>query len=243
MNELLLLSGNDIPFYTAKVNIRQPKIKDIALIGEENFFVGCHLLNFSKDLLKEEDKVSLSDLHDFDILMSILHEQQAEISRLNVLMLLTLMFPDHKVQINPQKGIILTKENEESIINKENYEEFRNFIREMYRLDKLKGDDYKPANKRAEEIMEKMRKGREKVAAAKGETGAGSIFSRYISILAVGLNMEIQSLLENTVYQIYNLFDRFNAYQNFDINLRARMAGAEGLDDAPNWMGDLKSIK
>ena len=48
MNELLLLSGNDIPFYSAKVNIRQPKIKEIALIGEENFFVGCHLLNFSK---------------------------------------------------------------------------------------------------------------------------------------------------------------------------------------------------
>jgi hypothetical protein len=40
-NELLYLSGNDIPFIEAKVIIHQPTIKEIAYIGEKSFFTGC----------------------------------------------------------------------------------------------------------------------------------------------------------------------------------------------------------
>ena len=40
-NELLLLSNNDIPFVEAQINIHQPRIKEIAMIGEESFFSGC----------------------------------------------------------------------------------------------------------------------------------------------------------------------------------------------------------
>lgn len=40
LDYLLLLSGNDIPFYSAGLSIRQPILKDIAYLGEENFFTG-----------------------------------------------------------------------------------------------------------------------------------------------------------------------------------------------------------
>ena len=33
-NELLLLSSNDIPFLEAQVNIHQPTLSEISLIGE-----------------------------------------------------------------------------------------------------------------------------------------------------------------------------------------------------------------
>ena len=45
---LLLLSKNDIPFVEAGVLIHQPTVKEIAFIGQENFFLGCEILNFSK---------------------------------------------------------------------------------------------------------------------------------------------------------------------------------------------------
>ena len=38
MDDLLFLSGNDIPFPEAKVVIHQPSLKEIAFIGEETFF-------------------------------------------------------------------------------------------------------------------------------------------------------------------------------------------------------------
>lgn len=36
-NELLYISGNDIPFEQAKVIIHQPTVKEIAYIGEKIF--------------------------------------------------------------------------------------------------------------------------------------------------------------------------------------------------------------
>ena len=60
-NDLLLLSGNDIPFYGAQVSIHQPTIKEIAYIGEEAFYTGCEFLRFSKDKLTEEDRNSLEN--------------------------------------------------------------------------------------------------------------------------------------------------------------------------------------
>ena len=77
LNDLLLLSGNDIPFVAAQVNIHQPTIKEIAYIGEEAFFTGCQLLNFSKDILNEEDKSNLEQLSNFEVLMSIINDKMA----------------------------------------------------------------------------------------------------------------------------------------------------------------------
>jgi len=45
------LSGNDIPFIGAKTSIHQPKIKEIAFLGEEVFYLGSNFLCFSKDNL------------------------------------------------------------------------------------------------------------------------------------------------------------------------------------------------
>jgi len=48
INDLLLLSGNDIPFVEAQISIHQPTLKEISFIGEDIFFIGCEFLNFSK---------------------------------------------------------------------------------------------------------------------------------------------------------------------------------------------------
>ena len=50
-NELLLLSGNDIPFYGGHITIHPPTIKEIGMIGEEEFHIGARFLLFSKDNL------------------------------------------------------------------------------------------------------------------------------------------------------------------------------------------------
>ena len=56
-NDLLYLSAQDIPFAAARLNICQPKIRDIALLGEDNFYAGVEFLKFDKDILSEEDKI------------------------------------------------------------------------------------------------------------------------------------------------------------------------------------------
>ena len=40
-DDLTLLSGIDIPFEEAHLIIHQPTLKEISIIRENNFFIGC----------------------------------------------------------------------------------------------------------------------------------------------------------------------------------------------------------
>ena len=76
LDELLLLSNNDIPFKEAQVNIHQPTIKEISLIGEESFHTGCQFLIFSSSNLADKDKNNLGNKTDFEIFMSIMNSKE-----------------------------------------------------------------------------------------------------------------------------------------------------------------------
>ena len=239
IEEIVLLSGNDIPFPSAQISVHQPKIKEIAYLGEEGFFTGLQLLNFSKELLAEEDKINLADIEDFDILMSIINDESAALQTLSVQLFLLLLFPgcDVSIEINE---IHLIKEDNIHIINRENYSEFKEILKQTFSMSLSTKEDYKPKDAAASKIAEKLRKGREKAAKAKGKkTDKVSIFSRYISILAVGLQKDMNLLLDYTVYQLSDEFQRYQMYQNFGINLKARMAGATDLEEVDNWMDDI----
>jgi hypothetical protein len=70
-------------------------------------------------------------------------------------------------------------------------------------------------------------RGRQRVAAQKGEDIITSMFSQYISVLTVGLeSMSIFDMMNLTMYQLYDLIERYMLYINWDIDIRSRLAGA-----------------
>lgn len=243
LNDLLLLSGVDIPFQQAQISIHQPTIKEISFIGEEAFFIGCELLNFSKDILATEDKTNLEDRTNFEVLMSIMKDKSltAQKGKVSALMVLTLIFPGYEIHI--QKDCIsLVKENNVHNINNQNFEDFKRIIVAMFCLKERNADqEYNPAGKKARELAEKMKKGRQKAAAAKGEAQKVSLLSRYVSILSVGENKGFDTLLDYTVYQLFDEFNRFELKQKYDIYVQAKMAGAKDLEEVDNWMKDIHS--
>ena len=113
LNDLLLLSGNDIPFPEAQITIHVPTVKEIGLIGEESFYGGCGVLNFSKDNLTEEDRINLANVDDFEILMMIMDNTNPEMrkTRIDMLRVLTLMFPEYQIELT-RKSINLKKDDE-----------------------------------------------------------------------------------------------------------------------------------
>jgi hypothetical protein len=244
VNDLLLLSGTDIPFQQAQINIHQPTIKEISYIGEEALFVGCELLNFSKDMLSTEDKTNLEDKTNFEVLMSIMKDKNltAQKNKVSALMVLTLMFPGYEIHLL-KDTISFSKEGEEvHYINSQNFESFKEIVVAMFCLKEHSQEpEYNPAGKKARELAEKMRKGRQKAAAAKGEHQKIALLSRYVSILAVGENKGFDTLLGYTVYQLFDEFNRFELKQKYDIYVQAKMAGAKDLEEVDNWMKDIHS--
>ena len=244
MNELLLLSGNDIPFPEAQLTIHPPKLKEIAYIGEEAFFLGCGFLNFSKNLLSQKDKTNLDNLDDFDIFMTIMINKKKEIKQSidSALLVLALLFPLYSIEVR-KDAIVLKKEDEERIINRKNFSAFKNILSSIFCLN-LGGteDKYNPSGDLAEKIAKKLKKGQEKISQLKHELKKGkfNVLSRYASILAVGLQKNLNELMQYTVYQLYDELQRFQLKLQWDSYVQARMAGAKDLEEVDNWMIDLK---
>lgn len=241
-NELLLLSGNDIPFIEAQVTIHQPTIKEIAYIGEEAFFTGCELINFSKNILPEQDKMNLEDKTNFDILIAILRERNAVMQRNRncVEMVLALIFPWYTIDITSD-AIVLEKEEERHLINNDNFETFKTIFNMMFSFSKDESRDYNPSGEVAKRIAEKLKQRHQKLAELKEGKQKIDILSRYVSILAVGEHKDMNSLLNLSVYQLFDEFERFKLKMSYDIYFQAKMAGAKDLKEVEDWMKDIHS--
>lgn len=243
VNDLLLLSGNNIPFVPAQITIHQPTIKEIAYIGEEAFFAGCQLLDFSKNILSGEDKVNLEERTNFDILIAILREQNAVMqkNRNCVNMVLALIFPEYEISLE-KDCIKLKKENEEHKIDNSNYEEFKSIINSMFSFGNSKDSkqDFNPSGDLAKKIAEKLKKRHQKLAELKPAQKV-DILSRYVSILTVGLQKDMNALLNYTTYQLFDEFKRYELKMGHDIYVQAKMAGAKDLKEVEDWMQDIHS--
>ncbi len=241
INDLLLLSGNDIPFIPAQITIHQPTIKEIAYIGEDAFFTGCQLLNFSKNILSEEDKTNLEKQTNFDILIAILREQNAVMqkNRNCVNMVLALIFPDYHITFE-KDCIRLVKENEEHKIDNSNYEEFKSIISSIFSFgdDKSLQPDFNPSGDLARRIADKLKKRHQKLAESKPAQKV-DILSRYVSILTVGEQKDMNTLLNYTTYQLFDEFKRYELKMGHDIYVQAKMAGAKDLKEVEDWMQDI----
>lgn len=247
VSELLLLSGNGIPFAAAGVTIHQPKLKEIALIGEKAFFAGCELLRFTKDILVDQDKSHLSDQSDFEILMMILNDENPQLreSVQSALLLLTIIFPGYEVFISPEK-IILKEQQLTHFIDVTNFESFKKILSQMfcsYKFSKHKENEFNPQGELARQIAEKLKRGRQRVAAAKASQNSGdkkvAILSRYVSILSVGEAKDMNSLMNYTVPQLIDEFDRYQLKLAYDMNIKSRLAGASNMKEPEDWMKDL----
>lgn len=214
INELLLLSGNDIPIEEVNLLLHPPTIKEIAFIGEEQFFSGCEFLRFSKNNLSSEDRNRLENISNFEIIMSIMREKNPSVqkSKTCALMVLSLLFPTYQIQIDENNMKINFKQDDlEFNLNKDNYDSFIKILNEILCLGGSEtSSDYNPSGNLARQIADKLRDRHAKLAAQGKENQKIAILSRYVSILAVGENKDMNALLNYTIYQ---LFDEYKRYQ------------------------------
>jgi len=240
LDPLLLQTGEDIPFSRARLTIHQPRLKEISYMGETNFHIGSQFLLFDKNKLPSEDILNLENQSNFNIFMSVMNSHEGALHKTDALMILALLFPEAKLKIEADK-ILLQLENFSSSINETNFNEFQDIIAQMFCLGgQGKDGDYNPADALAKRIADKLKKSKEKRAKAKGQDIENvSIYGKYISILAVGLRKDKNELKEYTIPQLRDEFERFTLKQEFDTWFKAKLAGAQNLEEVKNWMEDL----
>jgi hypothetical protein len=236
---LALMCGTDIPVPECQLIIHQPKIKEIALIGEKDFFIGYQTLLVNRNMIEQGENVPLN-ITNFQIFMTIMKEKETADKKEAVLQLFQLIFPDCKATFLPASIIISGKGNT-ATIDDNNFEFFQEAIKSVFCFSSGRQDQttFNPANEQARQIAEKLMRGRARVAAQNGQANA-SIFSQYLSVITVGIgSMSLKDAMDLTMYQMFDLVERYALYVDWDIDIRARLAGATPDGKPENWMKNI----
>lgn len=135
-------------------------------------------------------------------------------------------------------------------MNNDNWSDFRKILIDIFCLNsqeqKRTDNEYNPEGDRAAAIVKKLQERHRILAkrdAAKDKHEDSVIMARYISILSIGLKENVNTISQNTVYQLFDQFQRFNLYENYETFCKIKLAGGKGMDEVENWMKDLYSIE
>lgn len=239
------MSGVDIPIPELRLVVHVPTIKDIAYMGESQFFLAVQYLCLDKEALIQ-DETLLSSLTNFQVLMKVLEQSEDKEKKTAVIMLLKLLFPDYQPMIT-KNSIILAKigVNEDPIlIDTNNFGTLQDILKVILCVNSVfQGDNivYNPGNDRAKEIMNKIMAGRRKVAQLRSSENSGqSVLTRYVSILTVGIqSMSIDDCVNLNLFQLFDLMERYSGYVEWETDLRVRLAGGKPDKQVESWMRDL----
>lgn len=237
---LSLICGTDMLIPECNLVAHQPRIKEISFIGESDFFIGAQTLCLHKTMFIE-DKIILDSINNFQIFMTIMLQDETKDKKANILNVLNLLFPLYKVNVTPNSLLFMKEGVPPITIDGNNFEALQEVLRLIFCMHNGPMDQqaFNPANDKAREIAQKLMRGRQRVAAQNGNSNV-SVFSQYMSILTIGLgSMSLQDLTNLTMFQLYDLMERYTLYTAWDLDVRQRLAGGKPEGTPDNWMKNI----
>lgn len=236
---LAMICGADLPVPQCQLVVHQPTIKEISLIGEKNYFTGAQCLTLNKSMFVVEGKNVLGDLNNFQIFMMVMGEKEAKEKKDATIQTLQLVCPNYKTAFTP-RSLVLMSPDHSITIDENNFDYFQDVLRLIFcsKNGPMDQQSFNPQGGKAQEIAQKLMRGRDRIAKEKGGSNA-SVLSQYVSILSVGLGLNMLDVINLTMFQVYDLIERYGLYMDWNIDLRSRLAGGKPDKNPENWMKNL----
>ena len=238
---LALMCGTDIPIPECSLTAHQPKLSEIAFIGETDYFIGMQCLCIDKSMLGDFSQ-DQGQINNFTVFMTMLAQPEMKDKKKAVIDTLDLIFGNQKVAFTPRSLIFTANGQNPCTVDETNFEPFQNTLREIFctKNGPMDQQAFNPKDAKAKEIADKLMRGRQRVAAQQSANEGGSAFARYISILTIGTNtMNIQDVSNLTMFQLYDLIERYFLHLNWDMDIRTRLAGGDPKSQPEDWMKNL----
>lgn len=245
IDSLTLMAGAPIAVSEYKTIIRQPKIYEIALLGEEKFYESLSLFRFNKkNFLNSivrgkigQDAINLTnffyDKTESEIALFLLFNNDSSkelVQQVFTLIfdeLLELEFFENEIKIRLQSG-------HETIINLDNFYIIKDIINQIFFFEGGRSSSgYNPAEGAAEIIAKKLEERKIKLGQMKGENSENKtgVIQNYLTTLAIGSNnFNMQDLLNMTLYQVFKLMKKYSLYEEYQMQVKALMAGASDIE-------------
>ena len=123
-----LIAGIDIPIPECQLILHQPKIREIAFLGDTHFFTGAQTLALHKSMFVE-DRTVLDDINNFQIFMTVIGEKEMADKKRDVKDLLKLLFPEYTILITPRSLVFQDKEKNSITVDESNFEPLQEVVR------------------------------------------------------------------------------------------------------------------
>ena len=236
------MAGVDIPIPELQITVHPPIIRDIAFMGESDYFMAVQYLCLEKESLIQDESLS-SSLSNFQVLVRVLEQSQDKTKKAAIITLLKLLFPNHSAVLTKNSVILRLIDGQDTIlIDNDNFDHFQAVLKDVLCVNSIfQGENiiYNPVNKRAKEIADKLMRGRRKVAELKNKGSNESVLTRYISVLTVAGVVSLEQCLNCNLFQLFDLMERYTSYVEWDTDLRVRLAGGKPNKPVESWMRDL----
>ena len=104
---LAMMCGNDLPIPQCQIIVHQPRIKEIGMIGEQDFFIGAQCLTINSSMFIQ-DKALLPEINNFQIFMTIMNEKESRDKKESTMQVLQILFPE-KIKKPVRKRIVYAR--------------------------------------------------------------------------------------------------------------------------------------
>ena len=240
------MTGVDIPIPEIQTVVHQPKIIEISYMGEFEFFSSAQTLCFNKDMVmaNQEGNSNLAAMTNFQIFMTLINDPNVKdgaIRKNSIIEFFTILFPGYSSQFLPRSIYFNNSQlNHNFIIDENNFNIIQDIIKQVCCVTQGgQGNGYNPKGAKAARIAQKLMNGRAKSGEGIKSQDTG-ILSRYVSILTVALeSMSLNDCLNLTLYQLYDLIERYGLYTSWDLDIKSRLAGGKPDSKPDDWMKNI----
>ena len=240
IDELQLTTGIDIPVEGLGVTLRQPKICDIAILGEQKYFMALSIFGLTTKTLR----IQTPDATNWMVFQQTLNQKIEGVKNMRTFMTNFLqLFFNEKVNLGP-RSIMIQTPGEIKNIEPEDFDYFQYLVGLIggSKLLTPVEEKFKPKNKKAAEIAEKMKKARKRLAKVKAaQNGTADqenkgFLARYIRVAAIASPNSMSEINNLTLLQLNDIVQTYLAKEAYDLEIKSRLAGAKGDKELVHWM-------
>lgn len=243
LDELKLLKGS--PIYVGDIAVYPLTIGEITDLGLDKYNLYLNLINIDKERIEIIDE----EINNFDVVCQFCFHNIdiGEGNNFKELFLEAMkLFLRNEVNFIADEqfvGFIVGDIENYHVINDTNYDQIIEVIKQQNCLVKNEEDDCNPADEKARELLEKRKKARQLLAKAKNNDDDTPLtLADLVSILiANGNGVTPFNVWDMNFYLFNNQFSRMKMLEEFNINIRSLLAGADPKNiDMQHWMSKIR---
>lgn len=239
------LTGADVLVKSCNIIVRQPIVKEVLQVGEDDFLLAVQFLSRTREFFEEmrEGNLELSSMSDFQILLVMYSNDIALKQSLDLFF--ELVFPKYNVVLTETSIDFLELDSKKILgrVNPFNFEELQIVLKELFIPYTQDKENYNPANDAAKDIVNKIKAGQAKRAKLRGKDETPqSLLGSFCSILSIGLQLDLNILLSYTLFQLYDTYMRFEKKQAEDMYIKLStipFADSSKLEQPDSWVANL----